>query len=91
MFHRAAGFLVVEDFLTREEVTALNVSFDANWDKRVKGADNAQGKRRGFDQFHGMLSWPLPYSQPFLDLLAHPKLVVRPVTRPRSIFGHVTT
>ena len=84
MIHRAAGFLVVEDFLTREEVEALNASFDANWDRRINGADNAQGKRRGFDQFHGMLSWPLPHSQPFRDLLAHRKLVVRPVTYPCS-------
>lgn len=26
-------------------------------------------------QFHGMLGWPKPYSQPFRDLLAHRKLV----------------
>lgn len=66
---------MVKDFLTSSEVSALNASFDANWDRRVKGPDNAAGKRRGFDQFHGMLSWPLPHSQPFRDLLAHPKLV----------------
>lgn len=70
------GFLVVEEFLTTEEVSALNASFDANWNRRVKGAANARGKRRGFDQFHGMLSWPPSHSQPFRDLLAHPKLVV---------------
>ncbi len=37
------------------------------------GATNA--KRHAVDQFHGMLGWPLPHSQPFRDLLAHPKLV----------------
>ena len=28
------GYLVVEEFLTKEEVRALNQSFDANWGKR---------------------------------------------------------
>ena len=62
-----------QDFLTEAEVDALNASFDANWDRRVLGATNA--KRHAVDQFHGMLGWPLPHSQPFRDLLAHPKLV----------------
>ena len=70
------GYLVIPGFLTEQEVSSLNASFDANWERRVRGAENAAGKRRGFDQFHGMLSWPLPHSQPFRDLLAHPKLVV---------------
>ncbi len=29
------GFLVVKDFLTQEEVRALNEAFDANWDKQI--------------------------------------------------------
>lgn len=67
------GFLVVPDFLSAAEVDALNESFDANWDRRIRGADNA--KRHAMDQFHGMLGWPQPHSQPFRDLLAHRKLV----------------
>ena len=78
---------MVEEFLTDNEVSALNGAFDANWHRRVKGPANSKGKRRGFDQFHGMLSWPLPYSQPFRDLLAHPKLVVRS-SRKRDILLH---
>ena len=66
------GFLVVPDFLTAGEVGALNASFDANWSRRHLG--NAAQKRHGVDQFHGMLSWPKPHSQPFRDLLAHRKL-----------------
>ena len=55
------------------EVSALNASFDANWGRRNLGAEN--NKRHAVDQFHGMLSWPLPHAQPFRDLLAHAKLV----------------
>eukprot|EP01051_Picozoa_sp_SAG22_P006155 SAG22_NODE_393_length_11204_cov_5.356686_7_plen_125_part_00 len=67
------GYMVVPQFLTRQEVDTLNDSFDAMWDRRRVGADAP--KRAGYDQFYGMLEWPQPHCQPFRDLLAHPKLV----------------
>ena len=67
------GYLIVDNFLTAAEVRALNASFDANWERRSLGSANA--KRHAVDQFHGMLGWPRPHSQPFRDLLAHPKLL----------------
>ena len=53
--------------LTQEEVAQLNQAFDDNWDKRHQGVGGRQ------NEFTGMLEWPKPYSQPFRDLLAHPK------------------
>ena len=43
------------------------------------GATNA--KRHAVDQFHGMLGWPLPHSQPFRDLLAHQAVLEPPGMR----------
>ncbi len=74
------GFLVVRDFLTPEEVAALNESVDANID--VMGEDGNShtgesttlvGKKRGM--FTGMLSWPKPWCNPFRDIVVHPKLL----------------
>jgi hypothetical protein len=45
-----------QDFLSPAEVDALNASFDANWERRDLGAENA--KRHAIDQFRGMLGWP---------------------------------
>ena len=61
------GYLVIENFLSQDEVAALNDAFDANWDRRRIGDDAS--KRRGYDQFYGMLEWPQPFCQPFRDLL----------------------
>ena len=58
---------MVENFLSQDEVAALNDAFDANWDQRRIGDDAS--KRRGYDQFYGMLEWPQPFCQPFRDLL----------------------
>ena len=57
----------MENFLSQDEVAALNDAFDANWDQRRIGDDAS--KRRGYDQFYGMLEWPQPFCQPFRDLL----------------------
>ena len=75
------GYLVVRNFLSPEEVARLNAAVDANGDKmtdtegtylgnssRLKG--NAQ---RGV--LSGMLEWERPYSEPFRELLAHPKAI----------------
>ena len=73
------GFIKIPNFLTTDEVNALNASFDANWDKRYDDPNHApKGKtfgpvRRGI--FTGMLEWDKPHSLPFRDLLAHKKLI----------------
>ena len=73
------GFLVVRNFLSPEEVQALNEAIDANEDKRTEDENshpvgNLFGDRkRGF--FGGMLTWEKPWCQPYRDLLAHPKIV----------------
>jgi len=73
------GFLLVKEFLSAEEVKALNDAFDANWDKKINDpnshpAGNLVGTHpRG--HFSGMLAWEQPWSQLFRNLLAHPKLI----------------
>ena len=62
-------FLHVPGFLTKDEVDALNASFDANWDKRHQGVGGSH------HEFTGMLEWPAAHSQPFRDLLVHPKAI----------------
>ena len=62
-------FLHVPGFLTKDEVDALNASFDANWDKRHQGVGGSH------HEFTGMLEWPSAHSQPFRDLLVHPKAI----------------
>ena len=74
------GYLVVRDFLTSEEVDALNASVDANIDTQGEDGNSNTGesttlvgKKRGM--FGGMLTWPKPWCNPFRDLIAHPKLI----------------
>ena len=73
------GFIVVRGFLSEDEVSALNDSFDANWDERGEApgrhsSGNMAGPlKRGL--FSGMLTWEQPWCQPFRDLLAHRKLL----------------
>jgi len=73
------GFLLIKDFLTLAEVQALNDAFDANWDKKINDPNShPAGKLVGTHprgHFSGMLAWEQPWSQPFRDLLAHPKLI----------------
>jgi len=73
------GFLLVKNFLSADEVQTLNAAFDANWDKAIDDPNShAAGKLAGTGKrssFHGMLNWEKPWSQPFRDLLAHPKLI----------------
>ena len=76
------GFLVVRDFLTDEEVKALNEAFDANVDEEAEGFyAEGSGYGGGMDGTHraatttGMLTWDPPWCQPYRDLIAHPKLV----------------
>lgn len=75
------GFLHVPDFLTREEVAALNAATDAmrhtiGEDGNSNTGDSTTLKgthKRGM--FSGMLTWPKPHCQPFRDLLAHKKAI----------------
>src|SRR5581483_5905281 len=75
------GFIVIRNFLTEQEVKALNDAIDANYDRvQVDGNANigessnlgGSGKRM---TLAGMLTFEEPHCQPFRDLLAHPKLL----------------
>ena len=75
------GFLVVHDFLSASELSALNQAVDAC--EQLKGQDgnsNTAGSeelagthKRGM--FSGMLSWPKPHCLPFRELIVHPKAI----------------
>lgn len=75
------GYLVVREFLSPEEVDALNRSVDANahrigedGNSVTAGSTTLAGThKRGI--FTGMLTWDQPWSQPFRDLLAHRKAI----------------
>ena len=75
------GFLVVEQFLTQDEVRKLNEAVDANEDKRSEreviplDGTALQGSYSTFQFFHNMLTWEKPWCQPFRDLIAHPRLL----------------
>lgn len=69
------GFLVVRDFLSSEEVDALNVAVDANQDKiKDDGNSHPVGNlvgefKRGM--FSGMLAWDKPWCLPFNEATIH--------------------
>jgi ectoine hydroxylase-related dioxygenase (phytanoyl-CoA dioxygenase family) len=75
------GFLVVRNFLTKEEVDALNAAIDANMDRKTEDGNSFTGNsttlvgthKRGF--FSGMMTWPKPWCQPYRDIIAHPKAI----------------
>lgn len=75
------GFLVIPDVLSSGEVERLNESLDANWHHRVDGglpeytSDAVEGGRIRQGMINGMLQWERKWSEPFRDLLAHPKMV----------------
>jgi hypothetical protein len=76
------GFLHVKDFLTVDEVKALNDAVDANvvpmeeyeWTGPSQYSGGMSGEyniRTASDMFN----WDQPWCQPFRDLIAHPKLI----------------
>ena len=75
------GFLVVPNFLNKDELESLNQSVDACEDLKGKdGNSNTAGSetlagthKRGM--FSGMLSWPKPHCIPFRELIVHPKAI----------------
>ena len=76
------GFLHIKEFLTPDEVKALNDAVDANVvpmeEYEWKGPSTYGGGMGGeyrIRSVSGMLTWDQPWCQPFRDLLAHPKLI----------------
>ncbi len=75
------GYLLVRDFLNPEEVARLNAAFDANGDKMGEDQNSFVGdsttlvgqRKRGI--FTEMLAWDRPWSDPFRELLVHPKVI----------------
>ena len=84
------GFLHVRDFLTTDEVSALNEAVDANvvpmeeydYPGPSQYAGGMDGEFGGRSE-QGMLAWEKPWCLPFRELIAHPKII--PYTN--SIFG----
>ncbi len=75
------GFLVVKDFLSPDEVGALNGAVDANTHRMgedgnsvTDASPNLVGERKR-GMYTGMLTWDKPHCQPFRDLIAHRKAV----------------
>ena len=76
------GYLVVKDFLSDEQVRALNEAVDANVDETTEGffpegATYGGGMDGPYQaaSVRGMLTWDQPWCQPFRDIIAHPKLI----------------
>ncbi len=74
------GYLVIEDVLTPEELATCNEAIDQNQENHVQRevrsdnwSDTLKGKGRR--DLRGMLTWPAPWNQPYLDLLVHPRIV----------------
>lgn len=82
-FFDVNGYLVVEGVLTPDEVAACNDAIDQNADtirERTEEKSLARGSsalkgEQGRGDIGGMLTWPGKSSQPFRNLLAHPKVV----------------
>jgi ectoine hydroxylase-related dioxygenase (phytanoyl-CoA dioxygenase family) len=76
------GYIVVEDLLTPDEVSAANAAIDARADtirlrsreQKLSGGSPALEGTHGRGQLGGMLDWPEPDCLPFRSALAHPKL-----------------
>ena len=76
------GYLLVKDFLTPDEVKALNDAVDANvvpmeeyeWTGPSQYAGGMDGEYE-IRHAYGMVTWEQPWCQPFRDLIAHPKLI----------------
>ena len=76
------GFLHVTDFLTADEIGALNEAIDTNvapmeeyeYDGPSQYAGGMDGEFAVRNET-GMLTWEKPWCQPFRDLIAHPKII----------------
>ena len=77
------GYLVIEDALTSQEVTACNEAIDNNPDRmRERSGEQllsrgsaALAGEQGRGDLGGMLTWPHPWCKPFRNLLAHPRVL----------------
>jgi ectoine hydroxylase-related dioxygenase (phytanoyl-CoA dioxygenase family) len=77
------GYLVLEDVLTPQEVAACNEAMDRHAE-RIRSEEEAKSGMsgatafkgdRGLGYFTGMLTWDMPWCQPFRDMLAHPRVM----------------
>jgi hypothetical protein len=77
------GYLVIKDVLASDEIALCNQSVDQHTDQireRVDELSLSGGSEplkgiTGRGDLGGMLGWEKPWSQPFRELLAHPKIV----------------
>ncbi len=75
------GYLRIRDFLTPDEVAALNAGIDAHADHMTETEGTYLGNSatlKGNQQrgvLSGMLQWDRPHCEPFRELLAHPKAI----------------
>ena len=77
------GYLVIEDVLTQEEITAANQSIDQNLDKmhirsrdqRLDGNSVELSGEHGRGEMGGLLDLDPPWCDPFRLMLAHAKII----------------
>ncbi len=76
-----AGYLVVKDALTPEEVACCNATIDHHIDGLKEREGSLAGDSKALAgtshrmDIGGMLGWERPWCEPFRKLLAHPRIV----------------
>ena len=77
------GYLVIKNVLASDEIALCNQSVDQHADQirervgelSLSGGSEPLKGVTGRGDLGGMLGWEKPWSQPFRELLAHPKIV----------------
>ncbi len=76
-----AGYLVVKDALTPEEIARCNEAIDHHIDQLREREGSLAGESETLAgtshrrDLGGMLAWEQPWCEPFRELLAHPQIV----------------
>ena len=75
-----AGYLVLRDVLTTDEVARMNEAIDRHRDQLVPHERQFEGESQTLTSevrqhwLEGMLAWQRPWCEPFRDLLVHPRI-----------------
>ena len=75
-----AGYLVLRDVLTTDEVARMNEAIDRHRDQLVPHERQFEGESHTLTSevrqhwLEGMLAWQRPWCEPFRDLLVHPRI-----------------
>ena len=77
------GYLVIENVLTENEVSVANQAIDKNQnqiqirtsDNTLDGGSQNLSGQHGRGELHGLLNLETPWSNPFREMIAHPKII----------------